>query len=206
MKTMALLLDGLTDLPPGRIASVVTFLERHDPPPALSPLPAGIAIRRLARPDVAWYRALYRRVGENWLWFSRLSMSDTALAAILHAPGTIILAMERDGEAIGFAEIDDAESGAAEVFGFGLVPEATGSGLAHFLMERTLAHAAEAGAKRVWLHTCTFDHPAAVPFYLASGFTAYKFAVEVSDDPRLTGSLPATAAPHVPLLGSPFLR
>jgi GNAT superfamily N-acetyltransferase len=80
------------------------------------------------------------------------------------------------------------------------VPEATGNGLARPLMEGTLAAAAAAGASRVWLHTCTFDHPAAVPFYRKSGFHPYRFAIEVCDDPRLTGALPESAAPHVPLL------
>jgi hypothetical protein len=52
----------------------------------------------------------------------------------------------------------------------------------------------------VWLHTCTFDHPAAVPFYLKSGFKPFKFAIEVTDDPRLFGRLPETAAAHVALI------
>jgi len=40
-----------------------------------------------------------------------------------------------------------------------------------------------------------------VPFYLRSGFTPFKFAIEVSDDPRLTGAVPETAGPHVALIG-----
>jgi hypothetical protein len=69
-------------------------------------------------------------------------------------------------------------------------------------MEHTLAGAFRPGVRRVWLHTCTFDHPAAVRFYLRAGFRAWKFAIEVSDDPRLTGALPASAAPHVPLIAA----
>jgi hypothetical protein len=54
--------------------------------------------------------------------------------------------------------------------------------------------------RRFWVHTCTFDHPSALSFYLRSGFTPYAFRVEVQADPRLTGALPLTAAPHVPLI------
>ena len=32
----------------------------------------------------------------------------------------------------------------------------------------------EMGAKRVWLHTCTQDNPAALPNYVKRGFTPYK--------------------------------
>jgi len=30
------------------------------------------------------------------------------------------------------------------------------------------------GPKRVWLHTCTLDHPAALPNYQKAGFAIYK--------------------------------
>jgi hypothetical protein len=52
----------------------------------------------------------------------------------------------------------------------------------------------------VWLHTCTFDHPAAVRFYLKSGFKPFKFAIEVTDDPRLRGLLPESAGAHIALI------
>jgi len=83
---------------------------------------------------------------------------------------------------------------------FGVVPQVYRTGAARALMQETLVRAFRPGVSRVWLHTCTFDHPAAIPFYLARGFRAYKYAIEVSDDPRRTGALPATAAPHVPLI------
>ncbi len=66
--------------------------------------------------------------------------------------------------------------------------------------ESTLAYIFGGGARRVWLHTCSFDHPAAVRFYRRHGFRGFKFAIEVSDDPRLAGFLPEDAAPHVPLI------
>ncbi len=67
-------------------------------------------------------------------------------------------------------------------------------------MTGTLARIFSSGATRAWLHTCTFDHPRALNFYRRNGFRPYKFAIEVSDDPRRTGDLPVTAGPHVPLL------
>jgi hypothetical protein len=49
------------------------------------------------------------------------------------------------------------------------------------------------------LHTCTLDHPRAVPFYLRSGFRPFKREIEIFDDPRALGKLPRDAAPDVPL-------
>ncbi len=67
-------------------------------------------------------------------------------------------------------------------------------------MQETLRRTWTAGVGRVWLHTCTFDHPAAVRFYKRAGFDPFKFAIEIADDPRLTGQMPETAGPHVALI------
>jgi hypothetical protein len=55
--------------------------------------------------------------------------------------------------------------------------------------------------RRLFLHTCSLDHPAALPFYVRAGFVAYRRAIEVADDPRLYGALPLTAAPQIPIIG-----
>jgi hypothetical protein len=67
-------------------------------------------------------------------------------------------------------------------------------------MDTALRRAWAARPRRLWVHTCTLDHPAALAFYQRSGFVAYRRQVEIDDDPRLDGTLPADAAPHVPLI------
>ena len=54
--------------------------------------------------------------------------------------------------------------------------------------------------ERFWVHTCTLDSPQALGFYIRSGFAPVERQIEVFDDPRLTGVLPETAAPHIPVL------
>lgn len=197
--TLEISLNGYTDLPPGKIANVVTFLERA-PPIEAPPRDPAVAIHRVRQPSLDWYRDLYRRIGEDWLWFSMALMPDARLAAILNAPGTVVLTFERDGRSAGLAELDFSKPGAVEIVMFGVVPEETGTGAAHALMNAALTESMRPDIERVWLHTCTFDHPAAVRFYRRQGFSAYKFAIEVSDDPRLSGRLRRDAAPHVPLI------
>jgi GNAT superfamily N-acetyltransferase len=199
--TIPLDLNGYTDLPPGLIANVVTFLEKPAPSgtrPERAGTPYGT--QSLSSPSTGWYRALYRRIGERWLWFERAILEDERLAAWLAAPTTEILALKLDKETVGFAELDWSVAGDVEVAMFGIVPEVTAKGAASFLMEAVEARAAAEGVGRIWLHTCTFDHPAAIPFYRRAGFRPYKFAVEVTPDPRLAGHLPREAGPHVPLI------
>lgn len=199
--TLAVLLDGYTDLPPGMIANVVTYFEMTRPAgEAAVSLPAGLSIREMLHPDPVWYRDLYRRIGEQWLWFSRAVMPEEALAALLANPATEILALEDvGGTAVGLAELHRSR-GEVEIAMFGVVPALSGTGAARCLMRAALDRAWGRGTGRVWLHTCSFDHPAVVGFYKRAGLTPYKFAIEISRDPRITGHLPETAGPHVALI------
>ncbi len=199
-ETFPVLRDGYTDLPPGKIANVVTFLERRTAPERQPPALHGLAVREVHDPSTDWFRDIYRRVGENWLWFSRTLMADETLSALLHKPTTTILSLESDGQALGLTELDFSTVGEVEIVSFGVVHELSGTGAAHMLMEHTLRACFRAGIERAWLHTCSFDHPAAIRFYCRHGFEAFKFAIEVSDDPRRAGLVPETAAPHVPLI------
>jgi GNAT superfamily N-acetyltransferase len=200
MKTIPLVLDGYTDLPPGKIASVVTYLEMTAPPAERRIPRPDLVVRWVPDPELGWYRDLYRRIGEAWLWFSRALMPDEELRRRIAHPATEIRALEGNSGALGLAELSRHVPGEVEIAMFGVVPEATGTGAARFLMESVLEAAWTSGVRRIWLHTCTFDHPAALRFYRRRGFQPYKLAIEVSDDPRLKGHLPETAGPHVPLI------
>jgi GNAT superfamily N-acetyltransferase len=201
MATIPLLLDGYTDLPPGKIANVVTYLEMTARPATSRYADrSDFSLRHVERPELDWYRELVLRIGAKWLWFGRAVMPDAALAKLIADPATELYVLERRGEAIGIAELDRSQPGDVEIALFGVVAEAIGTGAGRWLMQEALRRAFIAGVKRVWLHTCSFDHPAAIRFYLGFGFRPYKLAIEVSDDPRLTGFLPETAGPHVPLI------
>jgi GNAT superfamily N-acetyltransferase len=201
MDTLPLSLNGYTDLPPGKIADVVTYFELTAPPPNMTrDAPSGLSVRHVVEPSVAWFRDIYRRIGEDWLWFGAAMMSDDQLATELAPPRNRILALARDDETIGLAELRFGDDGDVEIVTFGVVPGATGIGAAGLLMDAALTEAFRPGTGRVWLHTCSFDHPAATRFYLKRGFRAFKYAIEVVDDPRVAGLLPLTAAPHVPIV------
>ena len=195
-----ILRDGYSDIPAGKIAAVVTHLEMTAPPLRRDDPPGKWLLRRVEAPALAWYRDLFRRVGESWLWFSRARMNDTELAAIIHAAGIEIYALVVDGREEGMLELDFREPGQCELVYFGVTAGLIGTGAGRFLMNRALERAWSNGVHRVWVHTCTFDHPSAVAFYQRSGFRPFRRQVEVADDPRLDGTAPRDAAKHVPII------
>jgi GNAT superfamily N-acetyltransferase len=145
------------------------------------------------------------RSGEPWLWFGRRIMAREALAGILADPAVEAMAVVREGRDVGLVELDargrgGRSDGEVELAYFGLVPEALGGGLGRWAMNRALETAWARGPRRVFVHTCNFDHPGALDFYVRSGFVPYGRAIEIADDPRLLGHLPRAAAPHVPLI------
>lgn len=192
---------ALTPVPRGQVATIVTSLEMRARPPA-RPFPAApLRLARWHNPPCERYRALFRRVGAPWLWFSRLAMADAALAALLADPGIEIHAIEdARGIEVGLLELDFREGATCELSFLALVPELTGKGHGRWLMAHALAFGWRAGITRMWVHTCTLDHPAALGFYRKSGFVPFARSVETFADPRRAGILPADSAPHVPLL------
>ena len=190
-------MSGYTDLPPGTIAAVVTYLEMHAPPPPRPITRQGWSMDSL-KGDTGRYRALFRRVGEPWLWFSRLIMDDAILESIVEHPRVQTFALRENGVDIGLLELDFRAPQMCELSFFGLVPEAVGCGWGGILMDEAIRRAWEQPIDRLWVHTCSLDHPRALGFYIHSGFRPYKRAVEIAEDPRLKGYLPLTAAPHMP--------
>lgn len=183
------------------LATIVTTLEMRRRPP-LRPIPGSrFRLVRWERPAIDRYRTLFARVGAPWLWFSRLVMAEPALSAILDDPLIQVHAViDPAGIEVGMVELDLRQPAACEISYFGLVPELAGQGHGRWLMAETLARAWNRGVERVWLHTCTLDHPGALGFYRAQGFVAIKRTIETFPDPRTSGVLPRDAAPQIPLL------
>jgi len=192
--------DGYSDVPAGKIAAVVTHLEMTTPPTRRDDPPGAWSLRKVDTPALDWYRDIFRRVGENWLWFSRARMSDADLAAIINAPDIEIYALAVDGRDEGLLELDFRQPGQCELVYFGVTARLIGTGAARFLMNRALERAWSNDVRRVWVHTCTFDHPSAVAFYQRSGFRPFRRQIEIADDPRLDGTAPRDAARHVPII------
>ncbi len=192
---------GYSAIPAGMLVNVVTCLDmrRKPKPKPARPMEQPMALERMEKADLTAYRTLFRAVGQDWLWLSRLVMPDDQLRDILASPDVEVYVLTGPNRQLGLLELDFREKGQCELAFFGLVPEAIGHGAGRFLMDQALSKAWSRPISRLWVHTCTFDHPAAAGFYRRSGFVPYEFMVEVTPDPRLTGHLPRQVAPHVPL-------
>ena len=190
----------LTPISPGYLGAVVTYLEMTERPVPKPIPPSTLRLKPWRNPDPAKYRLLFRRVGTRWLWYSRLLMDDERLRAEM---GDVYAVVDAAGIEVGMLELDFRTKGECLIRFLGLVPELAGQGHGDWLFAQTLMLAWRPGIGRVSVHTCTLDHPAALPAYLKAGFSAYKRAFESFPDPRLSGILPPDAAPQLPLVAPP---
>ena len=72
-----------------------------------------------------------------------------------------------DDEPVGYFELEDEPDSGVEIAYFGLLPAFIGRGLGGALLTDAARRAWQSGPTRVWLHTCTLDHPQALANYLA---------------------------------------
>ena len=193
--------DGYIDLPPGKIAAIQTFLEmREAPKPRPDPPHVDVTLQRKHQVDPDEYIALFHKVGDPYLWYERLTMKRAELIALFGDPGYEIYFVEQGGAYEGLLELDFRTPEECQIAYFALSGRLVGTGTGRWLMNRSIAIAWSKPIRRLWVHTGTNDHPAALEFYRRSGFVAYERKLELAGDPRILGLVPRDAAPWHPIL------
>lgn len=188
-------------MPLGKIATVVTYLEMTAAPSVRPvPTPDGVTLEQVTSPDLDFYRDIYRRVGtKDWLWFSRLLLSDQDLLDIISDPQCPLWVLRKDGQAQAMLELDFRIPKECELAFFGLTPTLIGQGVGRYLMTQAIRLAWNHPIERFHVHTCTLDSPAALPFYRRSGFTPVRQKIEIIPDPRISLDIPADCGAHIPI-------
>lgn len=144
--------------------------------------PSQLRPRRSSRQDLhftnmgVWpelNRFFYTAVGGEYYWVDRLAWTYDEWRAHLERSDIETWMLSAAGQPAGYAELHQQQNGSIEIAYFGLVPRFVGGGLGGHLLTVTTERAWQAGARRVWLHTCSLDHPAALANYLARGFREF---------------------------------
>jgi len=158
-----------------RTAVRTTYLELLHPGALRpAPRPAECELVRAEVPSPELNRFFYTAVGSEWYWHDRLRWSWAEWQALLSREGYQTWFALCRGTPAGYFELDLTRPPDAEVAYFGLLPSFTGRGIGGWLLSQAADQGFAAGAGRVWLHTCSLDHPAALANYLARGFTVYR--------------------------------
>jgi ribosomal protein S18 acetylase RimI-like enzyme len=135
---------------------------------------AGFEVRRITVACPELNRFFYTAVGGDWYWIDRLPWSYDQWLAIIGRPGYETWVAYSEGTPAGYFELDDRPTTGVEITYFGLLPQFVGRGLGGHLLTAAIERAWQRRPPRVWVHTCTLDHPSALANYQARGFRLYK--------------------------------
>jgi GNAT superfamily N-acetyltransferase len=168
-----------------RVEVTRTYLELLKPEDLIGSSSADPRLRleRVEQCPASFHRYLYATVGRAYHWLDRLGWTDEQTLAYLGSPGVTLWVLYCAGAPAGYFELKRQEDGSVEIAYFGLLPEFTRRGFGKHLLTQAVQQAWAQGARRVWLHTCTLDDPAALPNYVARGFRPFKTEGYVAELP-----------------------
>src|SRR5688572_16232734 len=170
-------------MPPVKVTR--TYLEMRSPGELTSgPLPRDVPrLERLEECPVSFFRYLYAEVGRAYHWTDRLSWTDQQVQAHIADPDVSLWLLTSGAAPAGYFELHSGHDRSVEIAYFGLLPEFVGRGWGGYLLTRAVETAWALRPDRVWLHTCTLDHPAALPNYLRRGFRPVREEVYFTEFP-----------------------
>lgn len=162
-------------------------------------VPRDALLVRAGVPSPELSRFLYSAVGGPWHWHERLGWDWARWMDWLDRPEVETWVLHQIGTPAGYFELEAQAGGEVEITYVGLIPGFTGQGLGGYLLTQAAHRAWRMGeaVSRVWLHTCSLDHPAALANYLARGFVISKEEDTVVDLPEESpGPWPGAARPQ----------
>ena len=144
---------------------------------------SDLKILNVKKPDPAFARWFYRSVGKKWYWVDRYYWSLGEWEEWIYGSNISMWTMELLGNFIGFYMLHPQSEANIEVAYFGLLPGYIGGGFGGHLLTNALNEAFSMDATRVWIHTCSLDHPYALRNYKARGMKVYKVERDVQPIP-----------------------
>ncbi len=133
-----------------------------------------LRILEATTPQWEFNRFLYLTVGRDWSWNDKKGWSDQQWREYVASPSLRTFVAYIDGSPAGYYELQRDHDGGVEIIYFGLMPAFIGHGLGGHLLTSALEEAWRMDPKRVWVHTCSHDHPGALKNYEARGMVLYK--------------------------------
>ena len=126
-------------------------------------------------PDFQLNKFFYKQVGKKHRWIDRLSWTDEKWINFISNKNLETYVISESEDLIGFFELlYNPHLNETEISYFGLLEEYIGKGIGGYALSEAIKKSFEKDIKRVWLHTCTLDHPNALKNYIARGMKVFR--------------------------------
>ena len=126
-------------------------------------------------PDFQLNKFFYKQIGKSYRWIDRLAWDDFKWMNYTNNSNLETYILRENDDLVGFFELlYNPELEETEISYFGLLEEYIGKGIGGYALSVAITKSFEKNIKRVWLHTCTLDHPNALKNYKARGMTVFR--------------------------------
>ena len=163
--------------PYSKTDGVITYFLEMLEPSALqsSNTPRGLIVSECVIRQFQFNKFLYHFIGEKWQWVDKRCWSDQQWKEYVERGCVRTWVAYCSGAVAGYYELGRDSTGDVEIIYFGLAEQFIGKGFGGYLLSEAIKSAwGWRGVKRVWVHTCTLDHPQALQNYLARGMKIYR--------------------------------
>ena len=127
------------------------------------------------KPDFQLNKFFYKQVGKKYRWIDRLSWPDEKWIEYISNKNLETYVISISDDLVGFFELlYNPQLKETEISYFGLLEEYIGKGIGGYALSEAIKKSFDKDINRVWLHTCTLDHPNALKNYIARGMTVFK--------------------------------
>ena len=135
----------------------------------------NLRIELLKKEKFELNKFFYKQVGKKYQWIDRLIWSDASCQNYISNNNLKTYILKENDELVGYFElIHNTESNNCEIAYFGILEEFFGKGYGGYLLSEAIKLGFNLNAKRVWVHTCSLDHPNAISNYRSRGMKVFK--------------------------------
>ena len=133
------------------------------------------SLEKVSSNDFQLNKFFYKQIGKNHQWVDRLAWTNKNWIEYVSSPNVFTFILKKNGDIAGFFELIYHKSKSEiEIAYFGLLKEYFGKKLGGYLLTHALRSGWSHQPSRIWVHTCTLDHPNALRNYVARGMNIFK--------------------------------
>ena len=127
------------------------------------------------KPDFQLNKFFYKQIGKKYRWTDRLVWTDLQWSNYVSNKNLETYVIKNDDDLVGYFElIYHTKKNETELAYLGLFEDYFGKGVGGYALSTAIVKSFEKKIKRIWVHTCTLDHPNAIKNYLARGMKIFK--------------------------------
>ena len=130
------------------------------------------SLKEASKDNFDFNKFFYKQIGKRHQWVDRLIWQDNDWLKYISNENLRTYILKKENDLVGYFELI-FNNNDCEIAYFGILEEFIGKGYGGFLLSEALKIAFKR-AKRIWVHTCSLDHPNAIENYKSRGMKIFK--------------------------------